>query len=112
MFIIAKMLIYDGERLYTLAVNDYLRFVESDIVNVERGDRYDALLISGKSTAVLSNSKTILDMGIADYADINASMMVAEQMILILIMRGTALELKLECDRLIAEHSIGSTLSI
>ena len=71
-FIRVEMPSYSSGGLYDLAVNDGWSLVESGEVDGKWIEvyRYDAVLTPGASTTALSNSMTMVDMGMADYAEI------------------------------------------
>lgn len=72
-FIRVEMPIYSSGGLYALAVNDGWSLVESGEVDGKWIEvyRYDAVLTPGASTTALSNSIIMVDMGMADYAEIS-----------------------------------------
>lgn len=72
-FIRVEMPIYSSGGLYSLDVNGGWSLVESSEVNGKWVEvyRYDDVLTPGASTTALSNSITMVDMGMADYAEIS-----------------------------------------
>lgn len=72
-FMRVEMPIYSSGGLYELAVNDGQCFVERCKSNGVWFEvyRYDNVLISGVATTVLVNSMNMVDMGMADCAEIS-----------------------------------------